>query len=238
MTFDAAPTDLSGKTCLVTGANGGIGQATAKHFAALGARVLTTDVGDAFGGDCPSDHRAFDLASDDGLAACCEWIAAEAPDVLFNNAALFDMGSVLQAGLDQYDRLFSVNVRAMYAVMQAVANTLVSAERPGSIINLASQAGHKLLFTLSDGQWQGDGPCHTKVDEIRTDPAVRSIFLYLADRFGTYDDSDSCVEIAARLKDESDFHHHHRGHVGPVNHAIDIIAEEIQAAVREHAVQT
>ena len=143
MTFDAAPTDLSGKTCLVTGANGGIGQATAEHFAALGARVLTTDVGDASGGDCQSDHRAFDLASDDGLAACCEWIAAEAPDVLFNNAALFDMGSVLQAGLDQYDRLFSVNVRAMYAVMQAVANALVSAERPGSIINLASQAGHR-----------------------------------------------------------------------------------------------
>jgi len=143
MTFDAAPTDLSGKTCLVTGANGGIGQATAKHFAVLGARVLTTDVGDAFGGDCPSDHRAFDLASDDGLAACCEWIAAEAPDVLFNNAALFDMGSVLQAGLDQYDRLFSVNVRAMYGVMQAVANALVAAERPGSIINLASQAGHR-----------------------------------------------------------------------------------------------
>ena len=143
MTFDAAPTDLSGKTCLVTGANGGIGQATAKHFTALGARVLTTDVGDAFGGDCPSDHRAFDLASDDGLAACCEWIAAEAPDVLFNNAALFDMGSVLQAGLDQYDRLFSVNVRAMYGVMQAVANALVAAERPGSIINLASQAGHR-----------------------------------------------------------------------------------------------
>ena len=143
MTFDAAPTDLSGKTCLVTGANGGIGQATAEHFAALGARVLTTDIGDAFGGDCPSDHRAFDLALDDGLAACCEWIAAEAPDVLFNNAALFDMGSVLQAGLDQYDRLFSVNVRAMYAVMQAVANALVAAERPGSIINLASQAGHR-----------------------------------------------------------------------------------------------
>lgn len=104
---------------------------------------MTTDVGDAFGGDCPSDHRAFDLASDDGLAACCEWIAAEAPDVLFNNAALFDMGSVLQAGLDQYDRLFSVNVRAMYGVMQAVANALVAAERPGSIINLASQAGHR-----------------------------------------------------------------------------------------------
>ena len=53
------------------------------------------------------------------------------------------MGSVLQAGLGQYDRLFSVNVRAMYGVMQAVANALVAAERPGSIINLASQAGHR-----------------------------------------------------------------------------------------------
>ena len=63
--------------------------------------------------------------------------------MLYNNAALFDMGSVLQAGLDQYDRLFSVNVRAMYAVMQAVANALVAAKRPGSIINLASQAGHR-----------------------------------------------------------------------------------------------
>ena len=143
MTLVAAPTDLSGKTCLVTGANGGIGQATAEHFAALGAWVLTTDIGEAFDGACASDHRAFDLASEDGLAGCCEWIAAEAPDVLFNNAALFDMGSVLEAGLDQYDRLFSVNVRAMYAVMQAVANALVTAERPGSIINLASQAGHR-----------------------------------------------------------------------------------------------
>ena len=35
MTFDAAPTDLSGKTCLVTGANGGIGMATAEHFRRL-----------------------------------------------------------------------------------------------------------------------------------------------------------------------------------------------------------
>ena len=125
MTLVAAPTDLSGKTCLVTGANGGIGQATAEHFAALGARVLTTDIGEAFDGACASDHRAFDLASEDGLAGCCEWIAAEAPDVLFNNAALFDMGSVLEAGLEQYDRLFGQC--AMYAVMQAVANALVTA---------------------------------------------------------------------------------------------------------------
>ncbi len=143
MSFDAAPTDLSGKTCLVTGANGGIGMATAEHFAACGARVLTTDIGDSFAGECQTDHHGFDLMSDAGLDACCDWIAAETPDVLFNNAALFDMGSVLQADLAQHDRLFAVNVRAMYAVMQAAAKALVAAGRPGSIINMASQAGHR-----------------------------------------------------------------------------------------------
>lgn len=141
--INAAPTDLTGKTCLVTGANGGIGTATAEHFAALGARVLTTDLGDTFPGECETTHRAFDLLDPAGLAACCDWIGAEAPDVLFNNAGLFDMGSILDADLDQFERLFGLNVRAMYAVMQAAAKALVAAGRPGSIINLSSQAGRR-----------------------------------------------------------------------------------------------
>ncbi len=53
------------------------------------------------------------------------------------------MGSVLDADLVQYDRLFGVNVRAAYAVMQAAAKSMVSAKKHGSIINLASQAGHR-----------------------------------------------------------------------------------------------
>ncbi len=143
MNFDPAPTDLSGKTCLITGANGGIGAATAEHFAACGARVLTTDLGDEFSGDCESEHRAFDMLDPDGLLACLDWITAEAPDVVFNNAALFDIGSVLDANLAQFDRLFGLNVRAMYAVMQSAARAMVASDKQGSIINLASQAGHR-----------------------------------------------------------------------------------------------
>ena len=89
-------------------------------------------------------YRAFDLADEAGLAACVAWVGEIAPDILFNNAALFDMGSILEAGdLAQMDRLYAVNVRAFYAVMQAVAVSLVDRGAPGSIVNLASQAGHR-----------------------------------------------------------------------------------------------
>lgn len=143
MTLNPAPTDLSGKNCFVTGANGGIGASAAEHFAALGARVFTTDIGDNFTGNCESEYRGLNLLSDDGLAECTDWIAEMKPDVIFNNAAIFDMGNVLEADLKQYDRLFGLNVRSAYAVMQASAQSMVREGKQGSIINLASQAGHR-----------------------------------------------------------------------------------------------
>jgi D-sorbitol dehydrogenase (acceptor) len=138
--LNAAPTDLTGKIALVTGASGGIGASTVAHFAALGATVYATDIADTFDG--PATYKRFDLLNE--LDDCTAWIAEIKPDILFNNAALFDMGSVLDGGdLDQLDRLFGVNVRAFYAVMQAVAKSMIAQGQQGSIINLASQAGHR-----------------------------------------------------------------------------------------------
>ena len=139
--FNPAPTDLTGKTALVPGASGGIGAAAVAHFAALGATVYATDIADSFDGD--ATYREFNLLDNAGLAAAQDWIADIQPDILFNNAAIFDMGSVLDADLDQFDRLFGVNVRAFYAVMQSTAKAMVAAGKSGSIINLASQAGHR-----------------------------------------------------------------------------------------------
>jgi D-sorbitol dehydrogenase (acceptor) len=140
--LNAAPTDLTGKVALVTGASGGIGASAAAHFAALGATVYATDIADSFEG--PATYKRFNLLDDTDLSACIDWIAEIKPDILFNNAALFDMGSILEGGdLDQLDRLFGVNVRAFYAVMQACARSMVAQGQHGSIINLASQAGHR-----------------------------------------------------------------------------------------------
>ena len=143
MSYPLIGADLRGKTCLVTGANGGIGMATAAHFASCGARVLATDIGADWLGESKAVYKPIDLLSEDGLDEIKSWIASETPDVLLNNAALFDMGSVLDADLTQLDRLFGVNVRAMYAILQAAANALVAAGKQGSLINMASQAGHR-----------------------------------------------------------------------------------------------
>jgi len=140
--LNAAPTDLTGKTALVTGAVGGIGASAVAHFAALGATVYATDIADSFDGD--AIYKPFDLLDDESLTACTDWIAEIKPDILFNNAALFGMGSILDGGdLAQLDRLFGVNVRGFYAVMQACAKSMVANGQQGSIINLASQAGHR-----------------------------------------------------------------------------------------------
>lgn len=139
MTLDPAPVDLSGKSVVVTGANGGIGACVADCFAALGATIHATDLA----ADGAHDYRPFDLLTSDGLASCLDWIDDCAPDILFNNAAVFEMGSVLEADLAQFDKVFGLNVRAMYAVMQRAAQSMVAGGRAGSIINLASQAGHR-----------------------------------------------------------------------------------------------
>lgn len=141
MTINATHTDLTGKIAVVTGASGGIGQAAVAHFAAMGAKVFATDIGSDFAGE--AIYQPFDLLDDGGLAAIANWIAEIKPDILFNNAAVFDMGSILDADLNQFDRLFGVNVRALYAVMQATAKSMVACDAKGSIINLASQAGHR-----------------------------------------------------------------------------------------------
>ena len=63
---------------------------------------------------------------------------------LFNNAAIFDMAPLLESDEAMYDKLFSVNVKGAFFVMQKVLAHMVAAQTQGaSVINMASQAGRR-----------------------------------------------------------------------------------------------
>ena len=140
--------NLSEAIILVTGANGGIGFDIVKSALKSGATVLGTDV--VISKDLEELHpnaslelRAYDLSKDNHLEQCLLWADSLGVNVLINNAAIFDMAPLLEADLEQFDKLFAVNVRAMFAMMQGVAKSLVSRNEKGVIINFSSQAGRR-----------------------------------------------------------------------------------------------
>ena len=64
-------------------------------------------------------------------------------DILVNNAGVFDMGPLLEATHESYQKVFAVNVEGLFFTLQAVAKVMVSQGRGGKIINFASQAGRR-----------------------------------------------------------------------------------------------
>jgi len=145
---------LQGQHALLTGAGGGIGLAVAAGFLAEGAACTLVDlspVPSAGVAALLAEHpqRAAYLGADitkvDRLPALVDNAAQRfgSIDILFNNAAVFDLAPLLEASESSYQRLFDVNVKGLFFVMQAVLAQMVAAGRRGSIINLASQAGRR-----------------------------------------------------------------------------------------------
>jgi len=144
---------LKGQAVLITGGNGGIGLAVTKQLLDIGAQCFVVDLHQASEG-----IQALQTQFESHLHYCSADITApDAPqnivtdavsrlgqiNVLFNNAAVFDMAPLLESDEDMYDRIFSVNVRAMFLVLQKVAAQMVEQGSGGSIINMASQAGRR-----------------------------------------------------------------------------------------------
>jgi NAD(P)-dependent dehydrogenase (short-subunit alcohol dehydrogenase family) len=63
-------------------------------------------------------------------------------DILVNNAGTNKPTPFVDVKVEDFDFVFSLNVRAAYFVAQAVARALLAANKPGSIINMSSQMGH------------------------------------------------------------------------------------------------
>jgi NAD(P)-dependent dehydrogenase (short-subunit alcohol dehydrogenase family) len=140
--------DLSGKRALVTGAGRGIGAAGASLFAQAGAAVslCARSAGEIEAQaqvirDAGFRAEAFVLDVTD-LEAVRREIAARGPfDILLNNAGMNRIRAITEISEEDYDAVLGLNLKAALFVGQAVANGLLEAGRPGSIINVSSQMG-------------------------------------------------------------------------------------------------
>lgn len=145
---------LQDRHALLTGAGGGIGLAVAAAYLREGARCTLADVAVEPSTQVQSlmaqyQDRVGYVDADVTKAADIDRLIEAgrsrfgAIEVLFNNAALFDMAPLLDSDESMYDRLFAVNVKGMFFVMQAVLKQMVAEDVKGSVINLASQAGRR-----------------------------------------------------------------------------------------------
>ena len=147
---------LENRHALLTGAAGGIGLAVTAAYLENGARCTAVDVARDPSKELAAliaahQDRLHYVACDVSSTAQIDNLVAAAQarfgtiDILFNNAALFDLAPLLQSDEAMYDRLFAVNVRGMFFVMQKVLAQMVAkrGNMPGTVINLASQAGRR-----------------------------------------------------------------------------------------------
>jgi NAD(P)-dependent dehydrogenase (short-subunit alcohol dehydrogenase family) len=140
---------LDGRRALVTGAGRGIGLAAAAALAQAGAHVVllsrTAAEIEALATEIRADGGSADTLVLDvtDTAAVRDAIEDADPfDVLVNNAGTNRPRSFLQVTEEDYDAIVDLNQRAAFFVAQAVAQQMVEAKRPGSIIHMSSQMGH------------------------------------------------------------------------------------------------
>jgi 2-keto-3-deoxy-L-fuconate dehydrogenase len=131
---------LSGKTAFVTAAGQGIGRATARAFAAAGARVVATDVDAAKLSDLASDQistATLDVLDRAAIAQAAQ--EAGVIDILFNCAGVVHQGTLLEASDAEWSFAFDLNCRSMFHTMQTVLPGMLERGR-GVIVNIASVA--------------------------------------------------------------------------------------------------
>ncbi len=134
--------EFDGRTVLVTGATKGIGRTTAELLARRGASVLA--LGRSFEELASLEAAigctaiAVDLAD---LEATRAAVSAHLPfDLLVNCAGTTALQPFVDLTLECFDRIMTVNAKAAIVIAQAYARDRIAAKRPGSIVNVSSDA--------------------------------------------------------------------------------------------------
>jgi NAD(P)-dependent dehydrogenase (short-subunit alcohol dehydrogenase family) len=151
---------LSGKVCVITGAAGGIGGATASVFEREGAQVVGVDLLEHSVGEL---SLTADVTDETAVSELYARVRRELGriDVLFNNAGISptDDASVLETGLEAWEHVQATNLRSVFLCCKHGIPHLLDNAPParGSVINTASfvavmgSATSQISYTASKG---------------------------------------------------------------------------------------
>jgi 2-dehydro-3-deoxy-D-gluconate 5-dehydrogenase len=139
--------DLSGKVAVVTGANTGLGQGIAIALAQAGADIAavgrsvpeeTAAAVEAAGRRCLFVEAALEtIAPVDSIVAEIESELGPI-DILVNNAGTIRRNDALDFSEADWDAVVDTNLKTAFFLAQAVARSMIAAQRKGKIINIAS----------------------------------------------------------------------------------------------------
>jgi NADP-dependent 3-hydroxy acid dehydrogenase YdfG len=150
--------NILGKVVVITGASSGLGEVTARHLAARGAKLvlaarrldrldtLVAEIRQAGG-------EAIAVATDVARHADVLALAAAAVqafgriDVLVNNAGVMPLSPIARLKVDEWDRTIDVNIKGVLYGIAAVLPGM-QAQGSGHIINISSVAGHKVFTPI------------------------------------------------------------------------------------------
>ncbi|BCW70707.1 glucose 1-dehydrogenase [Arthrobacter sp. NicSoilB8] len=150
---------LNGKVAIITGAASGIGLSTVEIFAAEGATVIATDVSEgalnraveavtATGGNVVA--RTLDVSSPESWQRVVNDVVTEwgTIDILVNNAGIAIPKGILEAELEDWNKVLAINATGTWLGMKNVLPVMQAAGR-GSIVNVSSLAA--IISGAADG---------------------------------------------------------------------------------------
>lgn len=144
--------NLNSQVALVTGAGSGIGRATALMLGQEGAHVAVTDI------DADSAQRTAAAINDSGGRALA-WeldvsdaqrvgkVAREVQaamggvSILVNNAGIAVAGYFVESSPESFEKVVAVNLMGVVNCCRAIVPMMVSSDRPGHVVNIASILG-------------------------------------------------------------------------------------------------
>ena len=137
-----------GKIAVVTGGRGGIGRAICQRFEKEGATVYAADLsagGSLAADDAPGHFLSLDVTSEDSVRAAMDTVASQHDrlDVLVNAAGIEIEETIENTSLEQWNRIFAVNVTGTFLVSKYALPLLRKSTASGgaSVVNFGSYDG-------------------------------------------------------------------------------------------------